>query len=48
MIDLIHHVMQRGVTLLDNADMYGTFTNEVIVGKMNHLGVSHGLNYSDG
>ncbi|KAG0607612.1 hypothetical protein M758_8G042700 [Ceratodon purpureus] len=33
MIDLIHHAVERGVTFLDTADMYGPHTNEVLVGK---------------
>ncbi|XP_024358782.1 probable aldo-keto reductase 2 [Physcomitrium patens] len=33
MIDLIHHAVERGVTFLDTADMYGPFTNEMLVGK---------------
>ncbi|HTV85359.1 MAG TPA: aldo/keto reductase [Dyella sp.] len=32
-IATIHHALDRGVTLLDTADMYGPFTNEVLVGK---------------
>jgi aryl-alcohol dehydrogenase-like predicted oxidoreductase len=32
-IATIHHAMDRGVTLFDTADMYGPFTNEVLVGK---------------
>ena len=34
MIDLIHHAVERGVTFLDTADMYGPHTNEVLVGKV--------------
>ncbi len=30
---VIHHALDRGVTLLDTADMYGPHTNEVLVGK---------------
>jgi len=29
----IHHALDRGVDLLDTADMYGPFTNERLVGK---------------
>jgi aryl-alcohol dehydrogenase-like predicted oxidoreductase len=32
-IATIHHALDRGVTLLDTADMYGPHTNEVLVGK---------------
>ncbi len=32
-IGLIRHALDAGVTLLDTADMYGPFTNEVLVGK---------------
>jgi aryl-alcohol dehydrogenase-like predicted oxidoreductase len=32
-IDTIHKALDLGVTLLDTADMYGPFTNEMLVGK---------------
>ena len=32
-IATIHRALDRGVTLLDTADMYGPFTNEELVGK---------------
>ncbi|HEX5305099.1 MAG TPA: aldo/keto reductase [Dyella sp.] len=32
-IATIHHALDRGVTLLDTADMYGPHTNEVLVGQ---------------
>ena len=32
-IDTIHTALDLGVTLLDTADMYGPFTNELLVGK---------------
>ena len=32
-IATIHHALERGITLLDTADMYGPHTNEVLVGK---------------
>jgi aryl-alcohol dehydrogenase-like predicted oxidoreductase len=32
-IATIHHALDRGVTLLDTADMYGPFTNEELAGK---------------
>jgi len=33
MISLIHHAVSRGVTFLDTSDVYGPFTNEVLIGK---------------
>jgi aryl-alcohol dehydrogenase-like predicted oxidoreductase len=32
-IGVIHHALDRGVTLLDTSDMYGPHTNEVLVGR---------------
>jgi aryl-alcohol dehydrogenase-like predicted oxidoreductase len=32
-IATIHHALDRGLSLLDTADMYGPFTNEELVGK---------------
>jgi aryl-alcohol dehydrogenase-like predicted oxidoreductase len=32
-IAVIHRALELGVTLLDTADMYGPYTNEVLVGK---------------
>lgn len=32
-IATIHHAIERGVTFLDTADMYGPFTNEELVGR---------------
>jgi aryl-alcohol dehydrogenase-like predicted oxidoreductase len=32
-IGVIHHALERGVTFLDTADMYGTGKNEELVGK---------------
>lgn len=32
-IATIHHALERGVSMLDTADMYGPFTNEALVGK---------------
>lgn len=32
-IAVIHRALERGLTLLDTADMYGPHTNEVLVGK---------------
>ncbi|RWR74339.1 putative aldo-keto reductase 2 [Cinnamomum micranthum f. kanehirae] len=33
MITLIHHAVRSGITFLDTADMYGPFTNEILLGK---------------
>ncbi|WP_445144930.1 aldo/keto reductase [Dyella sp. Tek66A03] len=35
-IATIHHALERGLNLLDTADAYGPFTNEVLVGKAIH------------
>ncbi|WP_267226614.1 aldo/keto reductase [Dyella silvae] len=32
-IATIHHALERGINLLDTADMYGPHTNEMLVGK---------------
>ncbi|HVS77218.1 MAG TPA: aldo/keto reductase, partial [Steroidobacteraceae bacterium] len=32
-IATLHHALDRGVTLLDTADIYGPYTNEELVGK---------------
>ena len=32
-IATIHRALDRGVTLIDTADMYGPFTNEQLVGR---------------
>ena len=37
MISLIHHAVSRGVTFLDTSDIYGPFTNEILVGKVTLL-----------
>ncbi len=34
MIELIRHVVERGVTFFDSADIYGPHTNEVSLGKV--------------
>ncbi len=37
MVELIRYaVEQLGVTLLDTSDLYGPFTNEVLIGKVNN------------
>ncbi|XP_076900780.1 IN2-2 protein-like [Bidens hawaiensis] len=33
MIHLIHHAINSGVTLLNTSDVYGPFTNEILIGK---------------
>ncbi|GMN66160.1 hypothetical protein TIFTF001_035220 [Ficus carica] len=33
MIALIHHAVHTGVTFLDTSDVYGPFTNEILLGK---------------
>eukprot|EP00250_Pteridium_aquilinum_P017131 c23470_g2_i2 orf=2-445(-) len=33
MIALIHHAVDSGVTFLDTSDVYGPFTNEILLGK---------------
>ncbi|KAF3457351.1 hypothetical protein FNV43_RR02008 [Rhamnella rubrinervis] len=33
MITLIHHAINSGVTFLDTSDVYGPFTNEILLGK---------------
>jgi len=33
MISLIHHALQSGITFLDTSDIYGPFTNELLLGK---------------
>jgi aryl-alcohol dehydrogenase-like predicted oxidoreductase len=34
MIALIHHAVHSGVTFLDTSDVYGPFTNEILLGKV--------------
>ncbi|KAF3631442.1 putative aldo-keto reductase 2 [Capsicum annuum] len=33
MIQLIHHAIKSGVTFLDTSDVYGPYTNEILIGK---------------
>ena len=33
MISLLHAAVDRGITFFDTAEVYGPFTNEVLVGK---------------
>ncbi|KAK4585589.1 hypothetical protein RGQ29_023012 [Quercus rubra] len=56
MISLIHHAIHTGVTFLDTSDVYGPFTNEILLGKALKGGVREkvelatkfGLSYADG
>jgi aryl-alcohol dehydrogenase-like predicted oxidoreductase len=34
MIKLIHHAIESGVTFLDTSDVYGPYTNEILIGKV--------------
>ncbi|BFG15580.1 hypothetical protein CerSpe_018540 [Prunus speciosa] len=55
MISLIHHAIDSGVTLLDTSDIYGPFTNEILLGKALKGGVREkvelatkfGISYTD-
>ncbi|KAI5063261.1 hypothetical protein GOP47_0021808 [Adiantum capillus-veneris] len=55
MIDLIHHVVDSGITFLDTSDVYGPFTNEILLGKalkgIRHkvqLATKFGIKYDEG
>ncbi|XP_062164669.1 probable aldo-keto reductase 2 isoform X1 [Alnus glutinosa] len=56
MIALIHHAVHSGVTFLDTSDIYGPFTNEILLGKALKGGVREkvelatkfGISYADG
>jgi len=55
MISLIRHAVSRGVTFLDTSDVYGPFTNEVLIGKAIkgirekvQLATKFGITYVDG
>jgi len=55
MISLIRHAVSRGITFLDTSDVYGPFTNEVLVGKAIkgirdkvQLATKFGISYADG
>lgn len=56
MIALIHHAVERGITHLDTSDVYGPFTNEILVGKALKGGVrdkvelatKFGISFADG
>lgn len=34
MIQLIHHAVDAGITFLDTSDIYGPFTNELLLAKV--------------
>lgn len=34
MIALIHHAVHSGVNFLDTSDVYGPYTNEILLGKV--------------
>ena len=34
MIALLHHAINSGITFLDTSDIYGPFTNEILLGKV--------------
>lgn len=38
MISLIHHAIKSGVTFLDTSDIYGPYTNELLLGKVPTFG----------
>lgn len=56
MINLIHHAIDSGVTLLDTSDVYGPKTNEILLGKALkgevrtkvELATKFGINTEDG
>ncbi|XP_075656909.1 IN2-2 protein-like isoform X3 [Castanea sativa] len=56
MISLIHHAIHTGVTFLDTSDIYGPFTNEILLGKALKGGVREkvelatkfGVSFADG
>ncbi|XP_058087583.1 auxin-induced protein PCNT115-like isoform X1 [Magnolia sinica] len=55
MISLIHHAVRSGITFLDTADMYGPFTNELLLGKALkqirkdvELATKFGISFADG
>nr|XP_023894394.1 probable aldo-keto reductase 2 [Quercus suber]POE58484.1 putative aldo-keto reductase 2 [Quercus suber] len=56
MITLIHHAIHTGVTFLDTSDIYGPFTNEILLGKALKGGVREkvelatkfGISFADG
>ncbi|XP_060671893.1 LOW QUALITY PROTEIN: IN2-2 protein [Ziziphus jujuba] len=39
MISLIHHAIDSGITFFDTSDVYGPFTNEILLGKAVNGGV---------
>jgi aryl-alcohol dehydrogenase-like predicted oxidoreductase len=45
MIALIHHAIESGVTFLDTSDVYGPFTNEILLGKVLSLILSYTFHF---
>lgn len=37
MIKLIHHSINSGITFLDTSDIYGPYTNEILIGKVRYV-----------
>ncbi|KAF9620876.1 hypothetical protein IFM89_015117 [Coptis chinensis] len=55
MIELIHHAIDTAITFLDTSDVYGPFTNEILLGKALKdirnkvkLATKFGLHFADG
>jgi len=55
MISLVHHAVSRGITFLDTSDVYGPFTNEILIGKAIkgirekiQLATKFGVSYANG
>jgi aryl-alcohol dehydrogenase-like predicted oxidoreductase len=55
MINLIHHAGEKGITFLDTSDIYGPFTNEILLGKAlkgiretAQLATKFGVKFTDG
>ncbi|KAF5188883.1 Voltage-gated potassium channel subunit beta-1 [Thalictrum thalictroides] len=55
MVNLIHHAIDNGITFLDTSDIYGPFTNEILVGEalkgIRHkvqLATKFGISFADG
>ncbi|PIA27066.1 hypothetical protein AQUCO_08300036v1 [Aquilegia coerulea] len=55
MVTLIHHAIDNGITFLDTSDVYGPFTNEILLGKalkgIRHkvqLATKFGSSFADG
>ncbi|KAG9443561.1 hypothetical protein H6P81_014901 [Aristolochia fimbriata] len=55
MVQVIHHAVNNGITFLDTSDVYGPFTNELLVGKSLkgirekvELATKFGISFADG